>query len=214
MKMFEDHTDWITEQEHGRLLADVIYSPRWRFGQTSDDTIEPNYPCWFQSFYNHKTWDFVERTPDIIQLISARFMELVPDDYMLVRSMASSNTFGIDGDFHTDWPHPDVSITGVLYTDKQWETNWGGSTMFKSDTDYSASEYVPRKLITFDSSISHIGCGPQRRCREMRSILAFQAVQIDALKERIGDSVKRDVPKQKVVQRYDSNADPNIDIVS
>ena len=38
--------------------------------------------------------------------------------------------------------------------------------------------------------------------------------QIDALKERIGDSVKRDVPKQKVVQRYDSNADPNIDIVS
>ena len=23
--------------------------------------------------------------------------------------------------------------------------------MFKSDTDYSASEYVPRKLITFDS---------------------------------------------------------------
>tara|TARA_S200000501_G_C20604200_1_gene647267 strand:+ start:67 stop:213 length:147 start_codon:yes stop_codon:yes gene_type:complete len=48
----------------------------------------------------------------------------------------------------------------------------------------------------------------------MRSILAFQAVQIDALKERLGDSVKRDVPKQKVVQRYDSNADPNIDIVS
>ena len=214
MKMFDEYIDWITEQEHLRLLSEVIYFPRWRFGQTSDDTIEPNYPCWFQSFYNHKTWDFVDYTPQVIESLSTRFLELVPDDYMLVRSMASSNTFGIDGDFHTDWPHPDVSITGVLYTDKEWQTNWGGSTMFKSDTNYGASEYVPRKLVTFDSSISHIGCGPQRRCKEMRSIIAFQAVQIDALKERVGDSLKKQDSKQKIVQRYDSNNDPNIDIVS
>ena len=212
--MFDEYIDWITEQEHLRLLSEVIYFPRWRFGQTSDDTIEPNYPCWFQSFYNHKTWDFVDYTPQVIESLSTRFLELVPDDYMLVRSMASSNTFGIDGDFHTDWPHPDVSITGVLYTDKEWQTNWGGSTMFKSDTNYGASEYVPRKLVTFDSSISHIGCGPQRRCKEMRSIIAFQAVQIDALKERVGDSLKKQDSKQKIVQRYDSNNDPNIDIVS
>ena len=212
--MFDEYIDWITEQEHLRLLSEVIYFPRWRFGQTSDDTIEPNYPCWFQSFYNHKTWDFVDYTPQVIESLSTRFLELVPDDYMLVRSMASSNTFGIDGDFHTDWPHPDVSITGVLYTDKEWQTNWGGSTMFKSDTNYGASEYVPRKLVTFDSSISHIGCGPQRRCKEMRSIIAFQAVQIDALKERVGDSLKKQDSKQKIVQRYDSNNDPNIDIDS
>ena len=68
------------------------------------------------------------------------------------------------------------------------ELIWGGSTMFKSNDAYEASEYEPCKLVTFDSSISHIGCGPQRRCKEMRSILAFQAVQTDALKARMKNS--------------------------
>jgi len=214
MKLFEEYPEWISEQEHVNVLSEVIYFPRWRFGQTSDDTIEPNYPCWFQSFYNHKTWNFTKECPDIIRKLSARFLSQIPDDFMLVRSMSSANTFGIDGDFHTDWPNPGVSITGVLYTDKTWETNWGGSTLFKSETDYCASEYIPRKLITFDSSISHIGCGPQRRCKEMRSILAFQAVQTDALKERVGDGVKTSANNTKVVQRYSSNDDPNVDIVA
>ena len=212
--MFKEYTDWITENEHNNLLREVVYAPNWRFGQTSDDSIEPNYPCWFQGFYNFQKWDYIPSCPQVIKDLGNRFLELVPDNYLLIRCMASSNTFGIDGDFHTDWPHPDVSITGVLYTDKEWETNWGGSTMFKDGDKLGASEYVPRKLITFDSSIPHIGCGPQRRCKEMRSIIAFQATHVDAIKKRVGEGVKKDAPKQKVVQRFNSDSDTNIDIVS
>jgi len=183
--LFETYNNWITEQEHQELLSEVMYSPKWRFGQTSDNTIEPNYPCWFQNFYNHTKWDFVANCNTLVKTLSDRFMQLVPDDYMLIRCMASANTFGQDGDFHIDWPRSNTSITGVLYTDKTWDTNWGGSTLFKQDDAYEASEYEPRKFITFDSSVSHIGAGPQRRCKEMRSIIALQAVQCDALKEKL-----------------------------
>ena len=171
--LFKEYHDWISQTEHVTLLTEVIYAPRWRFGQTSDSNIEPNYPCWFQNFYDMKKWDYKQDCPKLVIALTERFLDLVPNDFILVRSMASSNTFGIDGDFHTDWPHPDVSMTGVLYTDKEWETNWGGSTMFKSNDAYEASEYEPCKLVTFDSSISHIGCGPQRRCKEMRSCLLY-----------------------------------------
>lgn len=183
--LFEEHLEWISELEHKEILHEVMWQPNWRFGQVSDEDIKPNYPMWVQNFYDIRVWDFKPDTQNVIKRLSERFMDMVPDDYLLVRCMASANTFGQDGDFHTDWKHPHVSITGVLYTDREWQTNWGGSTQFKKDNVYGASEYVPRKLITFDSSILHIGSGPQRRCKEMRTILAFQAVQSDALKERL-----------------------------
>tara|TARA_B100000029_G_C16985612_1_gene745404 strand:- start:8 stop:598 length:591 start_codon:yes stop_codon:yes gene_type:complete len=183
--MFKQYHNFITDIEHVDILTQIVYQPRWQFGQTSDDTIEPNYPMWFQNFYNHKEFKFIENTPPIIETLANRFEELYPEDYMLVRVMASANTFGLDGDYHTDWPHPGVSFTGVLYTDKEWDRNWGGETLFAGDDQIIASEYEPCKLVTFDSSIPHIGKGPQRRCKEMRSILAFQAVQVDALKERL-----------------------------
>ena len=119
--MFKTYKDWISENEHKQLLAEVIYAPKWRFGQTSDSNIEPNYPCWFQNFYTHQNWDFKKDCPELVKTLADRFLDMVPDDYMLVRCMASSNTFGIDGDFHTDWPVPEQSITGVLYTDKEWD---------------------------------------------------------------------------------------------
>lgn len=188
--MFTEYKDWLKVEEHDELLAEVIYKDKWRFGQTSDDTIQPNYPCWFQNYWSVHKHDYVDTCPPQAKTLSERFMDMMPDDYILVRSMASSNTFAIDGDWHTDWPHPGVSITGVLYTDRQWERNWGGETLFvDEDGNMSASEYEPRKLITFDSSILHIGKGPQRRCKEMRSILAFQAVHTDALKERLNKNI-------------------------
>ena len=128
--IFKEYTDFITSIEHADVLTDCIYQSKWRFGQVSDNTIEPNYPMWFQNYYDIKTMDFVDTCPGIAKTITERFQDLLPDDYLLVRSMASANTFGLDGDFHTDWPHPDVSITGVLYTDKTWERNWGGETLF------------------------------------------------------------------------------------
>ena len=182
--MIKQFKDWITEQEHQNILAEVCYVPKWRFGQTSDDTIKPSYPMWFQGFYDLRNHKYIDNCPQVVKDLGERFMDIMPEDYVMVRCMASSNTFGQDGDVHTDWLYPDVSQTGVLYTDKIWDRNWGGDTVFYNGDETAVSEYKPRKLVTFDASIEHIGKGPQRRCPEMRSILAFQAVHIEAYKKR------------------------------
>jgi len=184
--MLEEHVDWITEEEQRELFFRVVYTNRWQFGQVSDNKIEPNYPQWFQGFYNLKERDYHDSAPDIVRTLGDRFMSQFCDDsYTMVRNMASANTFGLDGDIHTDWPHPGESITGVLYTDKTWELNWGGETVFYFDEFARASVYIPRKIVVFDGSIPHIGKGPQRRCREMRNIMAFQAVKTDVLEKKL-----------------------------
>lgn len=189
--LFTEYKNWISDSEHIDVLRKIVYAPKWRFGQVSDDQIEPNYPMWFQGFYHVHKHEFKDECPSIAKTLTERFLDLAPDNYMLVRSMASSNTFGQDGDFHTDWPVFGQSITGVLYTDKTWERNWGGETLFAGEDNLYASAYEPCKLVTFDSSIPHIGKGPQRRCKEMRSILAFQAVEANALRERMNKKLAK-----------------------
>jgi hypothetical protein len=175
---YEQHKDWITEQEHTDIIKSVVLADKWSFGQTSDDSsYDLNFPMWTQGFFKVKDQQFTQHTPDIIKTITLRFVAQCPADYVLIRSMACANTFGLDGDFHTDWPSPDKSVTGVLYTDRTWERNWGGDTTFVGEDGLYSSEYEPRKLVMFDSSIEHIGKGPQRRCPAMRSIIAMQAVK-------------------------------------
>jgi len=181
--MFNEYKDWISESEHNELRYEVVYASKWKFGQVSDSNIEPHYPMWFQSFYELHNFNYKQDCPPIVKNLSERFMNLASDNFIMVRCMASSNTFGLDGDIHTDWPNLNESITGILYTDKEWEQNWGGETILY-DTQTVASQYEPRKLIVFDSSIPHIGKGPQRRCKEMRSIIAFQAIHADAAKKK------------------------------
>jgi len=189
--MFTEYKDWITNGKHSEVLGELILRARWKFGQVSDNEIEPNFPMWFQNFYDPRSKAWGTDVPEVAKELTEEFMKLVPENYILVRSMASANTFGLDGDWHTDWPDPDTSITGVLYTDRNWERNWGGETVFvDADGKMVASEYEPRKLITFDGSIPHIGKGPQRRCKEMRSILAFQAVDGDVLEKRMQLNLK------------------------
>ena len=100
--------------------GDVVIPAKWKFGQVSDDYTL--YPMWFQAFW--KTQDYTY-TPDCVPIaksLTDRFIdEIVPDDYILVRSMASANSFGQDGDIHTDWPRAEESVTGVVYTTIRWE---------------------------------------------------------------------------------------------
>ncbi len=191
--MLDEYLDWITLEEQKELFYYVVYANRWQFGQVSDNTIEPNFPQWFQSFYNLRHRQFSDSAPEICKTLTERFQkQFAPSsEYTIVRSMASANTFGLDGDIHTDWPDQDQSVTAVLYTDKEWEPNWGGETIFYYNNFARAISYVPRKLVVFDSSIPHIGKGPQRRCKEMRSVLAFQAVRTATLDNKINKNSDR-----------------------
>ena len=162
------------------LWGSTVCQRKWGFGQVSDDTIQPNYPMWAQHFYDSWNQTYVDEPHlEFVKELGTKFMALpeVENFNTLIRIMLSGNTFGQDGDIHIDWPVKNESITGVLYLNRNWEDNWGGETLvYNEDGSIFTSKLKAGNLLLFDSALPHIGKGPQRRCGELRSIIAIQAM--------------------------------------
>ena len=190
--LITEHKDFISETELQTLWALCVCSDNWRFGQKSNnDTV---YPMWFQGYYDTFRSQYKPGIPEKIDEIGDRFIDLISEEYCLVRNMLAGNTFGQDGDIHDDWPTAGESITGVLYLNRRWEDNWGGETLVYNNDNTSEveiSKFEAGKLITFDGSNPHIGKGPQRACGELRCILAMQAVKVDVWQEHLDKQRKK-----------------------
>ena len=186
MSLITEYKDWVDEQTLINLWGSTVCQPLWRFGQKSNnDTV---YPMWLQGFYDTFNGKYKEDTNGWVREIGDRFMDICGDEYILVRSMLSGNTFGQDGDIHDDWQVTGESLTGVLYLNRRWEDNWGGETVVYNREDRNQveiSKFEAGKLIVFDGSNPHIGKGPQRACGELRCIIAVQAVKQDAWQKHL-----------------------------
>ena len=186
MSLITEYKDWIDEETLMNLWGSTVCQPLWRFGQKSNnDTV---YPMWLQGFYDTFNGKYKEDTNEWVREIGDRFLDICGDEYILVRSMLSGNTFGQDGDIHDDWQVPGESLTGVLYLNRRWEDNWGGETVVYNREDtrqVEISKFEAGKLIVFDGSNPHIGKGPQRACGELRCIIAVQAVKQDAWQKHL-----------------------------
>ncbi len=188
--LITEHHNFLTEGELQEVWALCVCSDNWRFGQKSNnDTV---YPMWFQGYYDTFSKEYKPGIPEIIVKIGDRFVDLIGEDYCLVRNMLAGNTFGQDGDIHDDWLTPNESVTGVLYLNRRWEDNWGGETIVYNEQNVpEISKFEAGKLITFDGSYPHIGKGPQRACGELRCILAMQAVKVEAWQEHLDKQRKK-----------------------
>ena len=191
MNLITEYHNFLNEHELQQIWGATVCQAHWRFGQKSDESTI--YPMWFQHYYDckpHLGSGYRDGTYEGLQAIGNRFMDIVGDEYILLRNMVAGNTFGQDGDIHKDWLEESESLTGVLYLNRRWEDNWGGETIVynKEQTELEISKFEAGKLIVFDGSNPHIGKGPQRACGELRSIIAVQAVKKDAWK-RLEDTI-------------------------
>lgn len=180
-KLITEYKDWVDENALKNLWGSTVCQGNWKFGQKSDDNTV--YPMWFQTFFHTFQQAYLEPVNEFAKEVGDRFSEICGKDYTVIRNMLAGNTFGQDGDIHTDWPNLGESLTGVLYLNRNWNDNWGGETIIynKNNTDYcEISKFQAGKLIVFDGANPHIGKGPQRACGELRSIIAVQAVKTDA----------------------------------
>ena len=207
MSLITEYKDFAPENVLQNLWGGVVCQDNWRFGQKSnDDTV---YPMWFQAFYDTFTKQYKPDIEPFVVEAGNRFMEIVGDEYTLIRNMAAGNTFGQDGDIHSDWVVSGESLTGVLYLNRRWQDNWGGETIVYDREDSSVceiSKFEAGKLVVFDGSNPHIGKGPQRACGELRCIIAMQAVKTDAWEahlKKIGRDKPQETPPQIVVEMED-----------
>lgn len=162
--------NFASSQQLESIKRTTINQPLWRFGQKSN--YDTQWPMWFINLYVHHEAKFKPNVdPHLIDIVN-KFCAMYPNKKIL-RAMIAGNTYGQDGDVHTDHPN-NTHVTMVLYLNKNWYPQWGGQTAILADDQTTIIDPQPGRAVIFPSQIPHIGYAPTRSCGELRTILAVQ----------------------------------------
>jgi SM-20-related protein len=96
--------------------------------------------------------------------------------HRLVRCYANGQTYGSDGNLHTDTTLAN-SYTSVYYPHEAWFPDWGGETVFfnAAKDDIIACVYPkPNRIVIFDGTVPHVARGVSRVCPVLRVTLMFK----------------------------------------
>lgn len=104
--------------------------------------------------------------------IFERIRGITGKDFELRNVYANGQTFGYDGDFHTDGSE-DSSWTFLLYAS---EVTDGGLTLFRIPGTklLSAVEPIRNSGVLFKASLVHRGMAPSRDCDALRVTIAYK----------------------------------------
>ena len=83
---------------------------------------------------------------------------------------------GQDSNFHKDGP-PNT-WTFLLFTQMEWDVEWGGEFVCCMNRDYHYIPYLPNTGCLFHSYNDHKGCPPTTQCTSYRTSIAFTFDQV------------------------------------
>ena len=92
------------------------------------------------------------------------------------RAYVNSSMYGDSYYVHRDCPENESHVTALYYANLEWQTDWGGETIYYND-DYDAELVVsprPGRVIIARGAILHRGTVPTRTCYEERLTLAYK----------------------------------------
>lgn len=95
---------------------------------------------------------------------------------------ANGQTHGLCGDLHRDYDGPKTDIrwyTFLYYVNFDWLPQFGGSTIFSSDsngTEVYTHFPKPNSAVLFDSTILHAGLQPTSFFKGLRVTIAFKLI--------------------------------------
>ena len=71
---------------------------------------------------------------------------------------------------------PTRELTALWYLCEQWDTEWGGETLFYDDAGDAQIAVTPKpaRLLLFDGAIRHAGKPPNRNCPVARYTFAIK----------------------------------------
>jgi Rps23 Pro-64 3,4-dihydroxylase Tpa1-like proline 4-hydroxylase len=113
-------------------------------------------------FITKPSEDFFDKdNPFFFEKIKQNLTKLYPNyNFSLKRAIGicwtKSNKIAIHGDWHVD-----DQITILYHANYDWNTDWGGENFFYNDNATQISQavqYVPGRVIVFDSRIPHSVC--------------------------------------------------------
>lgn len=103
--------------------------------------------------------------------------DLFPGEQLLdLRAYVNSSIYGDSYYVHRDCPENESHVTALYYANLEWQTDWGGETIYYND-DYDAELVVsprPGRVVVARGAILHRGTVPTRTCYEERLTLAYK----------------------------------------
>lgn len=156
----------------------IYAAHRWFFQlpyrRVDADTLETTFSRhWIATFA--PAWDQVQVVPLFARLASLAIAVSDEHEAKIRRLDGYSATFG-------DLPllHRDLEVgrglTALFYGNAEWETDWGGETVFCDDSGEAMILVPPRpgRLVVFDGALLHRAGAPSRACHEARYALVFK----------------------------------------
>jgi hypothetical protein len=170
--MVEYKMDYITQvlnaTEFEYVVSKTLRGNEWSFGQTSNNDNQSSFPFWQLDLTND-------------QFFSKHFLGLleraVGKKFDVLRIYANGQSYGQPGSIHKDDEDPNC-WTFIFYVNPEWVIEWGGETVFSTETGMLAVTPEPNAGILFKSNIPHFGRDPSRHYNGLRVTVAFK------LKER------------------------------
>ncbi len=114
----------------------------------------------------------LQEDPMFSETIFERLKQLTGKDFELRKVYANGQTFGHDGDFHTDGEEQ-ANWTFLIYAS---EVTDGGLTLFRMPETklLSAVEPIKNTGVLFKASLVHRGMAPSRDCDALRVTIAYK----------------------------------------
>ena len=130
----------------------------------------------YRHWVNEMPLAVLERHP-LLGLTLAAVSEAKPGQpYRAYRAYTNHAAFGDVLFSHTDCLPDQHDLTALWYLCEEWDTEWGGETVFLDAHDEIAASIRPRpgRLALFDGAIKHAGRPPARICYAPRYTLAIK----------------------------------------
>ena len=116
----------------------------------------------------------------------------------IIRLHSGGKLFGTSPNFHFDYTEQYGCYTFVLFTNMNWNTNWGGEFIAQDPetSEYKYVPYIPNNGVLIPSHWQHTGSPPLSNEAGMRTSVAFMYAPYDKV-----DTILENFPEIQKFQR-------------
>jgi hypothetical protein len=166
IKVFEE----VFSDEDSKLIVKKINDSSWKFGHSGVPNAYRVF--WFMQLRDDPF--FSKHLFDIVQFKIGAQCDLK-------RVFANGQTFGQDGDWHTDSEDKN-RYTFVYYVNEEWKRDWGGETAFLLNNKVIGITPKHNNGVFFPATMMHSGRAPSRDSYRLRITVAFHFEVLNWLK--------------------------------
>jgi len=173
-------------------IDDEFYHGEWALCNSSYSRGDYKDNLSWGMRWEHDKQQFLEAAT----IIKMKIQKHIKKDLRLCKIHVNGQTFGQIATFHKDFIQ-DWVWTFVLFTNMEWNQEWGGEFVCSDGNDYYHYPYVPNRGVLIPSNWEHRGASPNSSTDILRTTIGFSYVQADKLDELINSLTSISKTKSK-----------------